>query len=190
MTSKTQFRIKMALYAVILIVAELLQTSVFGSMSFGLVPSVMPVAVSCISVCEGAERGSIFGLAGGCLWAWSTRLTFYGAWCILLLTATGILAGIITDRYLLQGIKTALSISAGAGSGSMEALSLPYGSSFTLPESSFRRTLETGAANPLKAKSRTGAGRNLQTTATRIPRRRAAEVLPPGMRICLLWGKT
>ena len=46
MTSKTQFRIKMALYAVILIVAELLQTSVFGSMSFGLVPSVMPVAVS------------------------------------------------------------------------------------------------------------------------------------------------
>jgi len=114
MTSKTQFRIKMALYAVILIVAELLQTSVFGSMSFGLVPSVMPVAVSCISVCEGAERGSIFGLAGGCLWAWSTRLTFYGAWCILLLTATGILAGIITDRYLLQGIKTALSISAGA----------------------------------------------------------------------------
>ena len=114
MTSKTQFRIKMALYAVILIVAELLQTSVFGSMSFGLVPSVMPVAVSCISVCEGAERGSIFGLAGGCLWAWSTRLTFYGAWCILLLTATGILAGIITDRYLLQGIKTALSISASA----------------------------------------------------------------------------
>ena len=114
MTSKTQLRIKMALYAVILIVAELLQTSVFGSMSLGLVPSVMPVAVSCISICEGAERGSIFGLAGGCLWAWSTRLTFYGAWCILLLTATGILAGLITDRYLLQGIKTALSISAGA----------------------------------------------------------------------------
>ena len=114
MSSKTQFRIRMILYAVILIVAELLQTSVFGSMSLGLVPSVMPVAVSCISVCEGAERGSIFGLAGGCLWAWSTRLTFYGAWCILLLTATGILGGLITDRYLLQGIKTALSISAGA----------------------------------------------------------------------------
>ena len=114
MTSKTQLRIKMALYAVILIVAELLQTSVFGSMSLGLVPSVMPVAVSCISICEGAERGSIFGLAGGCLWAWSTRLTFYGAWCLLLLTATGILAGLITDRYLLQGLKTALSISAGA----------------------------------------------------------------------------
>ena len=114
MSSKTQFRIRMALYAVILIVAELLQTSVFGTMSLGLVPSVMPVAVACISVCEGSERGSIFGLAGGCLWAWSTRLTFYGAWCILLLTATGILGGLITERYLLQGIKTALSISAGA----------------------------------------------------------------------------
>ena len=114
MSSKTLFRIRMALYVVILIVAELLQTSVFGSMSLGLVPSVMPVAVSCISICEGSERGSIFGLVGGCLWAWSTRLTFYGAWCILLLTATGILAGLITERYLLQGIKTALSISAGS----------------------------------------------------------------------------
>ena len=114
MTSKTQFRIKMALYVVVLILAELIQTSVFGTMSLGLVPSVMPVAVSCISVREGAERGSIFGLIGGCLWAWSTRLSFYGAWCILLLTGIGITAGLITDRFLLQGIKTALSISAGA----------------------------------------------------------------------------
>ncbi len=114
MSSKNQFRIKMALYAVVLILAELLQTSVFGTIGLGLVPSVMPVAVSCISVCEGAERGSIFGLAGGCLWAWSSQLSFYGAWCILLLTAVGILAGLITDRYLLQGLKTALSISAGA----------------------------------------------------------------------------
>lgn len=114
MTGKTQLRIKMALYVVVLILAELIQTSVFGTMSLGLVPSVMPVAVACISIREGAERGSIFGLIGGCLWAWSTGLSFYGAWCILLLTGVGLAAGLITERFLLQGIKTALSISAGA----------------------------------------------------------------------------
>ena len=114
MSSKTQFRIKMALYAAVLILAELLQTAVFGELSLGLVPCVMPVAVACIGIFEGSERGCIFGLAGGCLWAWATALSIYGAWCIVSLPAIGFLAGLITERVLLRGPKTALSISAGA----------------------------------------------------------------------------
>lgn len=114
MSSKTQFRVKMALYAAVLILAELLQTSVFGGLSLGIVPCVMPVAVVCISLFEGAQRGSVFGLAGGCLWAWSTALSMYGAWCIVILTVTGALAGLITERFLLRGVKTALCISAAA----------------------------------------------------------------------------
>ena len=114
MSSKMLYRLKMALYVLILILAELVQTSVFGSLRLGIIPCVMPVAVSCISVREGAENGGIFGLAGGCLWAWSTHLSYYGAWCILALTAGGVLAGLIIERFLLQGIKTALTISAGA----------------------------------------------------------------------------
>lgn len=114
MSSKTQFRIKMALYAAVLILAELLQTAVFGELSLGLVPCVMPVAVACIGIFEGSERGCIFGFAGGCLWAWATALSIYGAWCIVSLPAIGFLAGLITERFLLRGPKTALSISAGA----------------------------------------------------------------------------
>lgn len=114
MSSKTQFRVKMALYAAVLVLAELLQTSVFGGLSLGLVPCVMPVAVACISLFEGSQRGSIFGLAGGCLWAWSTALSMYGAWCIVILTVIGTLAGLITERFLLRGVKTALCISAAA----------------------------------------------------------------------------
>ena len=114
MSSKTQFRVKMALYAAVLILAELLQTSVFGQLDLGINPCVMPVAVACIGIFEGPERGCIFGLAGGCLWAWATALTMYGAWCIVSLTAIGFLAGLITERFLLRGLKTALSISIGA----------------------------------------------------------------------------
>lgn len=114
MSSKAQFRIKMALYALVLILAELIQTAVFGELELGFAPSIMPVAVSCIALFEGAERGGIFGLAGGCLWAWSTALSMYGAWVIVILTAVGVLAGFITERFLLRGVQTALCISAGA----------------------------------------------------------------------------
>lgn len=112
MSSKNRIRIRMALYVLVLVLAELIQTAVFGSLHLGIVPCVMPVAVACISVFEGAEKGSIFGLVGGCIWAWSRELSYYGAWCIVALTLVGILAGIVTERFLLQGIKTALTISA------------------------------------------------------------------------------
>ena len=113
MSNKMFARLKMACYVLILILAELIQTSVFGSLRLGIVPCVMPVAVSCISVREGAENGGIFGLAGGCLWAWSTQLSYYGVWCILFLTAMGVFAGLVTERFLLPGLQTALAVTAG-----------------------------------------------------------------------------
>ncbi len=112
MSSKTRFRLKMALYGLLLVLAQLLETALFGSL--GLVPSLMPVAVAMISLFEGAQRGCIFGLAGGCIAAWSTELSIYGAWCIVILTVIGGLAGLVTERFLLRGIKTALCISAPA----------------------------------------------------------------------------
>lgn len=111
MSSKTQFRMKMALYTLVLLVAMLLDGAVFGALQLRYCPSVMPIAVVCIGLWEGVERGSIFGLVGGCLWAWSTRLTMYGAWCIVVLTLVGMIAGLLAERFLLQGWKTALSIS-------------------------------------------------------------------------------
>ena len=114
MTSKAQSRLKVVLYILVLLLAELVQTSVFGTLKLGVIPCVMPVAVACISVCEGAENGCVFGLLGGCLWAWSDQTGYYGVWCILALTAAGVLAGLITERVLLKGLKTALVLSGGA----------------------------------------------------------------------------
>lgn len=111
MANKTLFRLKMILYAAALLLAELLQTAVFGGLPLGIVPCVMPVAVVCIAMFEGGERGAVFGLAGGCLWAWGTALSMYGAFCIVILAVTGAATGLITERYLLQGVPTALCIS-------------------------------------------------------------------------------
>lgn len=114
MSTKTLFRLKMALYAAVLLLAELFQTAVFGGLPLGLVPCVMPLAVVCIALFEGAEKGCIFGLAGGCLWAWGTALSRYGALCIVLLCVIGTATGLITERYLLRGLPTALCTGAAA----------------------------------------------------------------------------
>lgn len=114
MSSKTQFRMKMALYGVVLLAAMLLDGAVFGALQLRYSPTVMPIAVACIGLWEGTERGTILGLVGGCLWAWSTRLSMYGAWCIVVLTLVGLAAGLLAERFLLQGWKTALSVSVPA----------------------------------------------------------------------------
>ncbi len=111
MSTKTQFRMKMALYGVVLLLAMLLDGAVFGALDLRYSPSVMPIAVACIGLWEGTERGTIFGLVGGCLRVWSTELTMYGAWCLFILTLIGLASGLLAERFLLQGWKTALGVS-------------------------------------------------------------------------------
>ena len=112
MTGKTQTRIKMALYGVVLLAALLMDSAAFGALHLRYTPCVMPIAVACIGLWEGADKGIIFGLIGGCLWAWSTELSMYGAWRILVLTVIGFSAGVLSERFLLQSWKTILSVSA------------------------------------------------------------------------------
>lgn len=114
MSGKTQFRIKMALYGAVLLAAMLLDGAVFGALELRYPPCVMPIAVACVGLWEGTERGAILGLIGGCLWAWSDRLTMHGAWYIVVLTVVGLAAGLLSERFLLQSWKTALSVSAPA----------------------------------------------------------------------------
>ena len=78
MSTKMTFRVKMALYGVVLLVAMLLDGAVFGALNLRYSPSVMPIAVACVGLCESTERGILFGLIGGCLCAWSTSLTTAG----------------------------------------------------------------------------------------------------------------
>lgn len=112
MSVQAKNRIKLALYVLTMVLAELVQTSVFGGLRLGVIPCVIPVAVACVSVFEGAENGGVFGLVGGCLWAWSTQMSYYGVWCILAMTLLGVLAGLVTERFLLRGLPTALCVSA------------------------------------------------------------------------------
>lgn len=112
MSGKTQTRIKLALYAFVLLAALLMDSAAFSALHPRFTPCVLPIAVACIGLWEGADRGIIFGIIGGCLWAWSNQLSMYGAWRILVLTATGFASGILSERFLLQSWKTIFSISA------------------------------------------------------------------------------
>lgn len=136
MSSKATSRVKAVLYAVVLIFAELLQTSVFGELQLSISPCAMPVAVACIALFEGAEKGSIYGLAGGCIWAWSSALSYYGAWCIVALALVGAVSGLITERFLLRGVKTALC---------MGVLAVLLTEGFYVLVRSFAGTLPAGA---------------------------------------------
>ena len=101
MSSKMRFRMKMALYVVALFAAMLLDEAVFGAMNLRYRPCVMPIAVACIGLWEGIEKGSIFGLVGGCLWAWSGPLSLMGAWHIVALTLVGFASALLAQRFLL-----------------------------------------------------------------------------------------
>ncbi len=111
MSSKMRFRMKMALYVVVLFSAMLLDEAVFSAMNLRYRPCVTPIAAICIGLWEGAEKGCIFGLVGGCLWAWSGPLSLMGAWHIVAVTLVGFLAGLLAQRFLLQGWKTILCMS-------------------------------------------------------------------------------
>lgn len=114
MSSKIQFRVKMILYFVVLLLALLLDNAAFSTLHLRYRPCVMPIAVACIGLWQGAEKGSIFGLIGGCLWAWSSALSMYGVWRIVTLPLVGLAAGILSERFLLQSLKTIFSVSAPA----------------------------------------------------------------------------
>ena len=52
MSSKMQYRMKMALYAVVLLAALMLDEAVFGALKLRYKPCVMPMAVACIGLWE------------------------------------------------------------------------------------------------------------------------------------------
>ena len=114
MSGKNQTRMKMALYGVVLLAALLMDSAAFGAVHPRYTPCVMPVAVACIGLWEGTEKGIVFGLIAGLAAAWSTELSMHGAWRILVLTVEGFVSGMLSERFLLQSWKTIFSISAAA----------------------------------------------------------------------------
>lgn len=83
MPSKWQFRMKMTLYAAVLLAALLLDEAVFSALALWFRPCVMPVAVACIGLWEGTEKGSIFGLAAAAFGHGAGRFLFWGRGILL-----------------------------------------------------------------------------------------------------------
>ena len=114
MSDKALNRIRKFLYALLLLASILIQEAAFGALNLKYVPCIVPIAVVSVALFEGMETGGIFGLCTGCLWAWSGALSYYGAWTIVSLTVSAIAAGYMEERFLLNGWKTVLSVSAPA----------------------------------------------------------------------------
>lgn len=114
MSPKAQSRIKYTLYSAIILLAYLLEDAAFSPLNILWTPLIMPIAVTAIGLCEDQEKGGIYGLAAGLLWAISTDFNMYGAWRILALTVAGVAAGMLSQRYLLKGIKTLIILSVPA----------------------------------------------------------------------------
>lgn len=111
MSQKAHSRIKYTLYAAIVLLSYLLEDAAFSPLNILWTPLIMPIAVTAIGICEDQEKGGIYGLAAGLLWAISTDFNMYGAWRILALTITGIAGGMLSQRYLLKGLKTLILLS-------------------------------------------------------------------------------
>ena len=111
MSPKALSRIKYTLYAAIILLAYLLEDAAFSPLNILWTPLIMPIAVCAIGLCEDQDKGGIYGLAAGLLWAISTDFNMYGAWRILALTITGVASGMLSQRYLLKGLKTLIFLS-------------------------------------------------------------------------------
>lgn len=110
MTSN-QERVKLLMYSLTLLFAYLLEDAAFPPLNTLYNPLILPVAITAIGITEGQERGAIFGLAAGLLWALGTDFNMYGAWRIIAFTLTGLFAGLITGAYFLKNLKTSLLLS-------------------------------------------------------------------------------
>lgn len=106
------FVLKWALYSVIFLIAMLLQTVVFGRGLFGCAVCCVPVAVGCVAVREGAERGGFFALCAGLFWCLSGAN--YGSLQIITLTVIGLLCGTTCERVLTRRFWPSVALSLGA----------------------------------------------------------------------------
>lgn len=98
------------LYALLFLAVMMVQTVVFGNRTlFGIHPDFVPVAIVCICLQEGSERGGIFALAASVFWCLSGA--DYGPVSIVVLTALPVLGGLICHRFLSNRYLPCLGLS-------------------------------------------------------------------------------
>ena len=96
--------LRWSLYALLFLVAMMVQTVVFGNrLVFGTKPLLTPVVICCVCLREGAERGGIFALVASLFWCFSG--VEYGPVGIVVQTVVPVLGtvlsrGILSSRYI------------------------------------------------------------------------------------------
>lgn len=105
--------LKWTCYTALFLVSILTQTAIPASRGvLGLPLFCVPVAVSCIAMHEGAEKGGLFALIGATVWCLSG--TDYGSAQIITLTIVGVLSGGLCQVLLTRRFFPAVLLSAGA----------------------------------------------------------------------------
>ena len=110
MREKYQNALMWALYAVLFLLAVLIQTVILGHPRFLSVKlAILPVVIACVAMHNGAENGAIFGLVCGLFWCFAGADG--GALHIPLLCLAGAFTGYLCDRLLARNIISAILMS-------------------------------------------------------------------------------
>lgn len=105
--------LKWVLYAVVLLVLSLIQDVLLCNLNIlGATTELVPCGIFLICLLEGSERGSLFLLLSSALYVFSG--TAAGNYCIVFITAFGLLATILRQNFLQKGFMAALLCCFGA----------------------------------------------------------------------------
>lgn len=93
--------LRWTLYSLLLLLAILLQTVVFGNRTFlGARPDLVPVVIACVCLREGAERGGTFALLGSLFWYLTGAEQ--GSVCIVTLTVLPVIGSLLCRTMLAE----------------------------------------------------------------------------------------
>lgn len=91
--------LRWCLYALLLLVAIMLQTVVFGNRTLlGAHPNFVPVVIVCVCLREGPERGGLFALISSLIWCLSG--IDYGPVSLAVLTVLPVLGAVFSRTWL------------------------------------------------------------------------------------------
>lgn len=92
-----------SLYSLVLFLAYILQYIVLNRYPlFGVMPVFIPVAVACVAMFEGAERGGIFGICAGMFIFLCGEA--HGAYAVAALGIAGLTTGLLCQRALTRSL--------------------------------------------------------------------------------------
>lgn len=93
--------LRWTLYALLFLLAMMVQTVVFGNRTFlGVQPDLVPVVIVCVCLRESAERGGLYALLCSLLWCLSGA--DQGSVCIAVLTFVPVLGSILCTAFLSE----------------------------------------------------------------------------------------